>query len=111
MKMFIVSNGVRTKFELTDDVSMEAIKRCVEILNTGAAPSDILNRKDYIAAKLWSEADVEGCLVECGYKPTEENVAAVLSNCDLRRLEDCTDADWENIYSAIRNKESELTRA
>lgn len=56
---------------------------------------------DRIAMKIWSVEDVEACLKEEGYEPSEENVNKVLNTHMLDALEDCTDWDWEIIHQAI----------
>lgn len=63
-------------------------------------PGDILIRSDYFATKLWCEEDIQQFLLEKGYEDSEENVALILNTGVLRRLEDCTDQDWDCIEYA-----------
>ena len=62
---------------------------------------DIVCRNEIIAAKIWNREDVEAQLEAAGFKPSKENVDAVINTGYLRRLDDCNDADWMVIDYAI----------
>lgn len=68
-------------------------------------PSDVLNRKEYIAGTLWSEDDIADRLDESGYDSTDENIAAVLETMvnsgALKRLNECLNEHWNIIDNAI----------
>lgn len=72
-------------------------------------PSDILNRKEYIAGTLWSEDDIADRLDELGYDSTDENIAAVLETMvnsgALKKLNECLDEHWNVIDNAINQAE------
>lgn len=63
--------------------------------------NEIINRRDYIATKLWSREDVKTELIERGYAGTEDEVDAVINTGCLRSLGNCTDGDWAIIDTAI----------
>lgn len=87
-------------------ISKEAVKRCIDILQSGAKASDIFNRKDYIATKLWSVEDIEDCLRSYGYDPGAENVAVISK--DLNALYDCGEIEWDVVYEAIQDNKKVL---
>lgn len=62
-----------------------------------------------IAYKLWTEADIASCLKEKGFQPSAENIAEVL-NAGVKGLSECSDSDWEVIYSAIQYAKRNLKR-
>ena len=67
------------------------------------AEIDIINRKDYVASKLWCREDIKNILIEEGYEGLEEQVDIVVNSGELSGLNDCTDEDWEIIRIAIKN--------
>jgi hypothetical protein len=67
----------------------------------GTTIHDIFNRSEFIATKLWSEEDVRSQLEANGFEPSDDNIAAVINTGYLKRLDDCTDADWMIIDYAI----------
>lgn len=104
MELKILVNGtVRFGYVFPDDVSMDALKRCVEILQKKPDPSDILDRRDYVAAVLWTREDIAECLKEKGFEGNEENINRVVESGWLDALNDCSDVDWNVIFDAIDN--------
>lgn len=112
MKIDINENHGITKISIVfptpenSPVSEEAVRRCAEVLQSGAEASDILNRKDYVAAKLWSFQDIEDCLRSYGYDPGAEN-AAIISK-EVQSLNDCRESEWDVIYEAIEDNKKVL---
>ena len=62
---------------------------------------NVIDTADYIAAKLWCKADLEGVLKENCYKGTPDEVAEVCNIGMLDALNDATDSDWEIIHQAV----------
>ena len=62
---------------------------------------DLIDRNDYVAVKLWTEEDIAGCLEEKGFPAEAAHIAEVINHGAARSLHDCTEEDWECIYSAI----------
>lgn len=57
---------------------------------------------DYIVAyKIWTKHDIECCLIERGIEPTKRNIDTIAGDRALKALSDCTDEDWDIIFSAI----------
>lgn len=64
---------------------------------------DLIDKNDYVAVKLWSEDDIAGCLEEKGFPAAAAHIAEVLNHGAASALGDCTEEEWECIYSAIYN--------
>lgn len=73
--------------------------------------TNIINRDDYFAAKLWSDEDLEQELIEKGYAGTPEQVAVLINSGFLKGIGDCTDSEWEQIHYAIYNTADELKKS
>lgn len=86
--------------ELLGDRNIPELKAFLQNRNDNEA-LDLLNRNDYIAAKLWTKMDVMEKATEMGYEITEEGILEVIHNNNLKCLNDCTDNDWAIIEQAI----------
>ena len=63
--------------------------------------SNLIDRKEYVACKLWCREDIADELKELGYKGTNEQVEKVLKKSSLEEdLEAATEDDWNLIESA-----------
>ena len=62
-------------------------------------------KDEYVAAKLWTRADVMAVLKDRGYKGTDEQIDAVINTGMLKSLGDCTEQDWEIIELAVTEAE------
>lgn len=62
---------------------------------------DIIDRRSFLATKLWSREDVLSVLNEEGFEGTEVQIDAVINTGILKGLGDCTDTDWEIIRYAV----------
>lgn len=74
---------------------------------------EIILETDLVAAKLWCTEDIQVCLSDVGYEPSENNVNEVMDKRKLWYLNDCTDEDWLTISEAISTsrREGKLTPA
>lgn len=62
---------------------------------------NLLDRNDYVAAKLWYKEDIATKLRELGHKGTNKEIEAVLrKQRTLDKLEDATEEDWDLIEYA-----------
>lgn len=57
--------------------------------------------KKIIAQKTWQREDIADCLSKKGIACTTKNIDMVCSSSYLKQLEECTDAEWEVINTAI----------
>lgn len=111
MEIKILADGVVIRsYVFPDNVSMQSIQRCMEILQSAPKPSDILDKREYIAEILWTEDDLRDCLLEKGFADSPENVKVFKESGDLKSLGDCADQNWAVIYGAIRDNADQLTR-
>lgn len=76
---------------------------------------NLLDRNDYVAAKLWCEEDIADELKRRGFKGTDEQIKEVLNKrLTLDRLEYADENDWFLIGLACEKagyKEGELKKA
>ena len=64
---------------------------------------NLIDRKDYVATKLWCKEDIATKLRELGYKGTKKEIEAVLrKQRTLDKLGDATEEDWYLIEYACR---------
>lgn len=103
MKISIEEKNKTTEYILPDAVDLNALYKCIEILQTGATCFDIVDRRDHYAMKIWSDEDLKMCLKEDGFSDSDENVECVKSSGMLSALEDCTDQDWQIIHDTIQS--------
>ena len=89
----------------TDTVSLTILEEEDTYTITYIVIPDALSRDEYVAAKLWTRADVMAVLKDRGYKGTDEQIDAVINTGMLKGLNDCTDGDWEIIEMAITEAE------
>ena len=67
-------------------------------ISTDALISELRNREDVIAVKVWERADVSSFLKKNHNLSEEESgrIAGIICNTtDYSDLEDCDDGDWE----------------
>lgn len=62
---------------------------------------------DVVAWKVWTKDDIENCLEEDGFLPSDENVDLVMQAV-CEGLSDCTDDDWDIIRDAIYGMSEDL---
>ena len=73
-------------------------KKRIEGISTDALISELRNREDVIAVKVWERADVSSFLKKNHNLSEEESgrIAGIICNTtDYSDLEDCDDGDWE----------------
>ena len=71
---------------------------------------DLIDRREYVAWKLWSRDDIRCELVEKGYDDSLENIETVIQSGYLKHLSECTDQDWDMIGYAIDESLSNIDR-
>lgn len=103
MKISIEEKNKTTEYILPDAVDSNALRKCIDILRTGATCFDIVDRRDHYAMKIWSDEDLKRCLKEDGFSDSDENVECVKNSGMLSALEDCTDQDWQIIHDTIQS--------
>ena len=62
---------------------------------------DLIDRRGYVAWKLWHREDIRQMLIEKGYEPSLDNIEKVIQSGYLKHLSDCTDQEWDIIGYAI----------
>lgn len=103
MKISIEEKNKTTEYILPDAVDLNALYKCIEILQTGATCFDIVDRRDHYAMKIWNDEDLKMCLKEDGFSDSDENVECVKNSGMLSALENCTDQDWQIIHDSIQS--------
>ena len=111
--MKIVFYTDENEAEVIETSNASLVEKIKHLLRTGDSrcASDIIDRSDYIATKLWCEEDVLSKLAENGYEASDENLEEVLSRLDEDILTDCTDQEWKAIDDAICASEEFLVEA
>ena len=70
--------------------------------------TNLFDKNDFIAMKLWTKSDIGEELTQSGYLDCEENINKVLEGNGIgciRELGDITDNDWDLIHYAIDDTE------
>lgn len=65
-------------------------------------PINLINLNDYIATKLWTREDIAQRLYEMDYPGSDAYIDEVLNHGTFKRLEECSDNEWNIIDEAIR---------
>lgn len=102
MKITIEKNTETKVLYLEDSEKNSALlKKLVILLEKKANPSDIIDRSEYVAVKVWLKEDIEQKLKEMGFAPSPKNVKKVSNLCGM--LSVCTDGDWCIIENVIND--------
>lgn len=70
---------------------------------------DLLDREQYVAAKLWSEEDIRQVLSEefnCDFE--DEIIRDIVKNDSLNKLSECSDQEWDIIRSAVNDSRKRI---